>query len=121
MAACLALAMVPAEQSHANNGDLLFKDCIVARSSSPTTGCDNISSTTEALFAVNSVVVSPDGQHVYTGAGNHIVAHFTRNTATGALAFSDCVASASVLGCTDKSATTNALMTKSTTKRSRHA
>ena len=109
LVALLTLAMLPTGQSQASNGDLLFRDCIVARASSPTTGCTNLASETTALDFVDAVVVSPDGRHVYTGAQNHIVAHFTRDPATGTLAFSDCVAGASVLGCTDVSGGTNAL------------
>ena len=85
LVAVLALAMVPTGQSQASNGDLLFRDCIVARASSPTTGCTNIASETEALDFVHAVVVSPDGRHVYTGAGNHIVAHFTRDPASSSM------------------------------------
>jgi 6-phosphogluconolactonase (cycloisomerase 2 family) len=43
----------------------------------------------DGLSNVGSVVVSPDGKHVYTAAGtdDHAVAVFTRNSITGALDF----------------------------------
>ncbi len=64
-------------------GDLNFTGCIGVL-----TGCTTASS--DALDQPNSVAVSPDGSSVYA-ASSDAVAVFSRNSATGALTYSECI------------------------------
>jgi 6-phosphogluconolactonase (cycloisomerase 2 family) len=51
-------------------------------------GTDGASNTIDGLFAATGVTVSPDGKHVYVASGgDHAVAVFSRNAATGKLTF----------------------------------
>jgi hypothetical protein len=91
----------------ADTGALTFKDCVTG-SSTPATGCTDVSATTTALDGVNSLVVTGDGRDAYA-AGLVALVHFTRDSTTGTLTFADCIASVAVLGCTTVGASTGAL------------
>jgi Bacterial Ig domain len=91
----------------ADTGSLTFKDCVTG-SSTPATGCTDVSATTTALDGVNSLVVTGDGRDAYA-AGLVALVHFSRDSTTGTLTFADCIASVAVLGCTTVGGSTGAL------------
>ena len=80
-------------------GALSFRGCLTSPGSL-TTGCTALAAN-ESLVTANSLAITGDGRSVYvTSDARHSVAHFTRDPATGAIAFSDCLAAFSTPGCT---------------------
>ena len=74
-------------------GGLGFVGCVTA-GDVPASGCGagNVSATTNSLNSAAGLGISPDGTSVYaTSTGADAVAHLTRDPATGAIAFADCV------------------------------
>jgi 6-phosphogluconolactonase (cycloisomerase 2 family) len=106
LAACAVLALAAPNAI----AGLTYAGCLTA-GTSPAAGCTDLSGSTNALAGPVGAVVSPDGRHLYTGAVGDAVAHFTRDTTSGAIAFGDCVTSgpSPALGCTDLSAQTSAI------------
>ena len=94
-----------------STGALGFAGCVTG-GDTPATGCTDISATTNGLDELFSVAVSADGRSVYTGSTEKdAVAHLARDPANGALSFAGCVTGGDTpaTGCTNLSATTNAL------------
>ncbi len=91
-----------------STGGLSFVDCITG-GTTPATGCTDISATTTALDWLTFIALSPDGTSLYTVSSGGVVAHFRRDTATGALSFAACLSSQPTLGCANLGAITNAL------------
>ncbi len=86
-------------------GALAYQACVGSNTSVP--GCTHVPGSTamgtnSPLGALRSVRLSPDGTSVYAGSGNgDAVASFSRDPATGALAYQACITSnSSVAGCT---------------------
>ena len=108
--AVAALALLVPAGAHATVGEIEFSGCITA-GGTPASGCTNVSGTTNALEAIQSVAVSADGTSLYAASSDRdSVAHLVRNPLTGALSFADCITGGNTpaTGCTDISLTTNA-------------
>ena len=91
-----------------DTGALTFQDCVTG-SPTPSTGCTDISATTQALDGANALVVPADGRDAYAASAAGALIHFTRDATTGTLTFADCMSSVAVSGCTNVSASTGAL------------
>jgi hypothetical protein len=107
----VALALLVPAGARATVGDIVFSGCITA-GGTPATGCTDVSGTTNALEAIQSIAVSADGTSLYAASSDRdSVAHLARNPLTGALSFADCITAGNspAAGCTDISLTTNAL------------
>ncbi len=86
-------------------GDLTFTGCI---GMDLEMGCAQ-TTPSYLLNGANSVAMSPDGASVYvtasTGSGTGLIDGFSRNTATGALSFEDCIGDGAGSPCTATSPT----------------
>jgi 6-phosphogluconolactonase (cycloisomerase 2 family) len=74
-------------------GTLSFVGCISASISPGTTGCLDISGTTDVLTGASRLILSPDGSSLYVASFQRdAIAVFARDTAGGGLAFKGCIA-----------------------------
>jgi 6-phosphogluconolactonase (cycloisomerase 2 family) len=74
-------------------GTLSFVGCISASISPGTTGCLDISGTTDVLTGASRLTLSPDGSSLYVASFQRdAIAVFARDTAGGGLAFKGCIA-----------------------------
>jgi DNA-binding beta-propeller fold protein YncE len=73
-------------ERNTGTGALTFEGCIGAE----VAGCQ-VPSKPNSMHALGDVVISSDGTSVYAGSETGSIAAFARNTATGALTFTECI------------------------------
>lgn len=93
----------------AGSGTVAFADCTTTNPA--TTGCTNLSASSNALNALEALAVSPDGASVYAGSGGRdALTRLSASASPGPLAFASCTSSdALTTGCTNIAAATDGL------------
>lgn len=87
-------------------GTLTFDSCIT---SVAVPGCTDVSASNGAFSILDGITIAPDNRSVYT-TGEAAVAHLLRDPATGALTPAGCISGGAIVGCTDITGQTNAVV-----------
>ena len=87
-------------------GTLTFDSCIT---SVAVPGCTDVSASNGAFSILDGITIAPDNRSVYT-TGDAAVAHLLRDPATGALTPAGCISGGAIVGCTDITGRTNAVV-----------